>query len=86
MTSSPDKQARWIRRQMQLADNADLLAVTQITFTDLDISSYPIAPGSILPLFAYLGLVDVALEPKPALTEWQRAFARTLRTSPAGMH
>jgi hypothetical protein len=79
VSSSADKQARWIRRQMQLADRADLLAVTQITFTDLDLSSYPVPAESILPLFAHLGLVDVTLQAKPSLAEWQRAFSRTLR-------
>jgi hypothetical protein len=79
VVSSADRQARWIRRQMRLADQAELLAVTQITFTDLDLSAYPVPAGSILPLFAHLGLVDVALQPKPALAEWQRTFARPLR-------
>lgn len=79
VSSSPEKQARWIRRQMELADRAQLRAVTQITFTDLDLSSYPVPPESILPLFAYLGLVDVALQAKPALAEWQKAFSRGLR-------
>ncbi|MBR9988498.1 MAG: hypothetical protein KFH98_02025, partial [Gemmatimonadetes bacterium] len=77
--SSAEKQARWIRRQMQLADHAGLIAVTQITFTDLDLSTYPVPPNSILPLFAHLGLVDTDFRSKPALAEWQRAFSRTLR-------
>jgi hypothetical protein len=79
VTSSPDKQALWIKRQMELADRAALVAVTQITFTDLDLSTYPVPPGSILPLFAQLGLVDVDFHAKPALAEWDRAFARPLR-------
>jgi hypothetical protein len=79
VTSSPDKQARWIKRQMELADRASLLAVTQITFTDLDLSTYQAPPGSVLPLFAQLGLVDVSFNPKPALAEWDSAFSRPLR-------
>ena len=81
VTSSPELQARWIKRQMEIADSAALVAVTQITFTDLDLSSYPTPPGSILSLFGLLGLVDVNFNPKPALAEWDRAFARTLRTN-----
>ena len=81
VTSSPDKQARWIRRQMALADSGHLVAVTQISFTDLDVSSYPVPPGSILPLFAQLGLVDTTLRAKPALADWDRALGRT-RTAP----
>jgi hypothetical protein len=79
VTSSPDKQTRWIRRQMELADRAALVAVTQITFTDLDLTSFPVPPGSILPLFAHLGLVDTNLQPKPALAAWDNALARPLR-------
>jgi hypothetical protein len=79
VTSSPQQQALWIRRQMELADRASLVAVTQISFTDLDLSTYPVPSGSILPLFAQLGLVDVDFNPKPALAEWDRAFARPLR-------
>src|SRR4051812_28131417 len=73
VTSSTEKQARWIKRQMELADRATLVAVTQITFTDLDLSTYPVPSGSILPLFAQLGLVDVNFQAKPALAEWDRA-------------
>jgi hypothetical protein len=78
VTSTPERQARWIKREMELADSASLVAVTQITFADLDLSTYPVPPGSILPLFAQLGLVDADLRPKPALVEWDRAFARPL--------
>ena len=81
VTSSPELQALWIKRQMELADRAALVAVTQITFTDLDLSSYPAPPGSILSLFGQLGLVDVDFNPKPALTEWDRVFARRLRNN-----
>jgi hypothetical protein len=78
VTSSPERQALWIKRQMELADRAGLVAVTQITFTDLDLSTYPLPPGSILPLFAQLGLVDADFRAKPALAEWDRALARPL--------
>ena len=75
VASSPELQARWIRRQMQLADAAKLIGVFQITFTDLDLSSYPVPAGSILPLFAQLGLVDAAYRAKPALAVWDSVLA-----------
>ena len=78
VTSTPDKQARWIARQWQLADEARLSGVYQITFTDIDLTSYPVPLGSILPLFAHLGLVDTELTPKPALAVWDQAFQRSL--------
>lgn len=78
VTSTPDLQARYIRRQMQIADNARLVGVFQITFTDFDMASFPVPPGSILPLFAQLGLVDVNFRAKPALAVWDAVRARTL--------
>jgi hypothetical protein len=52
----------------------------QLTFTDLDLASFPPQPpGSILPLFAALGVVTADLAPRPALAVYDSAFARTLR-------
>ena len=75
VASSRDLQARYIRRQMQLADEAKLLGVFQITFTDLDLTSFPVPSGSILPLFAQLGLVDASYRAKPALAVWDSVLA-----------
>jgi hypothetical protein len=76
ITSTPDKQARYLRRQVQLLDQARAIAVFQLTFTDLDLTGVSLPPGSILPLFAALGVVDANLAPKPALAVWDSAFAR----------
>ena len=76
VTSSPDAQRRYVVRQMQVLDRARALAVFQLTFTDLELAAITLPPGSILPLFAHLGLVDVGLQPKPALAAWDDAFAR----------
>jgi hypothetical protein len=78
VSSTPLEQARWIDRQMRLLDEARALFVFQLTFTDLDLTGVPLPPGSILPLFAALGLVDANLVPKPALARWDAAFARPL--------
>ncbi len=75
VVSSPDVQARYIRRQMQLADAARLIGVFQITFTDLNVASFNLPPGSILPLFAQLGLVDTGYRAKPALAVWDSVRA-----------
>jgi hypothetical protein len=79
LASSPDEQRRYVARQMQLLDAARATAVFQLTFTDLDLIAHPPPPGSILPLFAHLGLVDIDLIPKPSLAPWDAAFARTRR-------
>jgi hypothetical protein len=75
IASSPDKQRRYIARQTQLLDQARAIGVFQITFTDLDLAAWPAPSGSLAP-FAYLGLVDIHLAAKPALSEWDRAFRR----------
>lgn len=78
VASSPDLQARYIRRQAQLADAARLLGIFQITFTDIDLTSFIVPAGSILPLFAQLGLVDIDYRPKPALAVWDSVRATPL--------
>jgi len=74
VVTTRQKQARYIRRQMRLLDEAAAVAVFQLTFTDLDPAFFP--PGTILPLFATLGLVNADLVAKPALAPWDSAFAR----------
>lgn len=73
--SSPAMQARYIRRHAELLDEAQAIAWFQLTFSDLDLSQWPIG---ITP-FAHLGLVDENLVAKPALAEWDAVFARRRR-------
>jgi hypothetical protein len=78
--TSPATQARWIHRHAELLDSARAVAVFQLSFADLALSLFPPQPsGSILPLFATLGLVDTVLAPKPSLAAWDSIFARPLR-------
>jgi len=77
IVSSEDEQRRYIVRHGKLLDQANAIAVFQLTFTDIDLSSFP--PNPILYLFATLGLVDVDLNPKPALAAWDAIFARSYR-------
>lgn len=73
--SSPQIQARYIHRQAELLDAARAVGLFQLTFTDLDLSGTPQPPGSILPLFAALGMVDAQLKPKAALAVWDSVYA-----------
>lgn len=75
-SSSPESQAQYIARQSELLDSASALGVFQLSFTDLDLGSFPKPLPAILPLFATLGLVDTNLKAKPALRAWDRTFAR----------
>jgi hypothetical protein len=79
VNSTPDLQARYIRRHAQILDAARAAAVFQITFSDLDLSASPPPPGSVLPLFAHLGLVDSALARKAALAVWDSILALDLK-------
>ena len=77
-TSSPAKQARDVRRMASLLDAAGAIGWYQLDFADLQLSAYPPQPaGSILPLFASLGLVDTTFTSKPALAPWDSVFQRT---------
>jgi hypothetical protein len=78
-SSSPEIQARYISRQSELLEAANAIGVFQLSFTDLDLGSFPKPVPVILPLFATLGLVDANLNPKPALATWDTVFARRLQ-------
>ncbi|HEY7026174.1 MAG TPA: hypothetical protein VH438_01075 [Gemmatimonadales bacterium] len=75
ITSTPAEQARYIARQAALLDKAGAAGLLQITFTDLAVSSFPPPTNTSLVPFAYNGLVDTVLAPKPALTTWDSVFA-----------
>lgn len=80
VTPPPDAQPRYLRRQAALLEAAGTRAIFQLTFSDLDVESFELPPGSILPLFAFLGLADTELAPKPALAVWDSLYA--LRRAP----
>jgi hypothetical protein len=71
-TTTPACQRRYIVRQAQLVDQVHMIGWYQLTFTDLDLAVWP---SGIAP-FAYNGLVDTNLQPKPALAPWDSLFAR----------
>lgn len=77
VVSSPAEQARYIRRQRAMLDAAHAIAVFQLEFADLDLTSFPPPIPPILPLFSSLGLVDADLVAKPSLAAWDSIHART---------
>jgi hypothetical protein len=79
ISSSPAKQARFLAKQAQLLDRAKAVAVFQLTFTDLDLPTFPADLRAGLAPFASLGIVGPKLESKPALATWDSVFARPLR-------
>jgi hypothetical protein len=77
-STSTEMQSRYISRQSLLLDEAKAIGVFQLSFTDLDLRTWPKPVPAILTLFMTLGLVDANLDPKPALKVWDEMFARRL--------
>jgi hypothetical protein len=76
-TTDRAMQKRYIERHEAILDKANAIGWFQITFTDLDLASLGLPPSATP--FAYLGLVDVDLQAKPALAAWDAAFDRPKR-------
>jgi hypothetical protein len=76
--SSPEEQAAYIRRHPAVLDEVKATAWFQLPFTDIDIGSVPPPVPDNLGYFIYLGMVDVNLTPKPALTAWDEIYGREL--------
>jgi hypothetical protein len=79
VASSPARQADYIRKQARMLDRVDAKGWVQLTFTDLDLPTFPSDVQQSLIPFASLGLVDADLQPKPALAVWDSLFTRPLR-------
>lgn len=79
VASSRALQADYIHRHAELLDQANAAGLFQITFTDLDLSTFPPPIDVNLAPFAHLGLVDSALGPKPALASWDSVYDRPYR-------
>ncbi len=76
--STPELQARYVERHAELLDRLGALAVVQLFFADLDLSTWQPAQMQSLPTFAYIGFADTDFKPKPALAAWDALHARPL--------
>jgi hypothetical protein len=76
--ASPGVQAAYIARHGRILNQARAAALFQITFTDFDLSAFPDSTATALFPFAHLGIVDSALNPKPALAVWDSLYALPL--------
>lgn len=77
--SSPELQASYIKHHQKLLDRVNATAYFQLVFTDIDVESLPEDVPEIIGFFAFLGLVDEELEPKPALQAWDELFELKLK-------
>jgi hypothetical protein len=78
VSSTPDKQARYIARHAGLLDSVRALGYFQLQFADMDLSTFPGPVPPLLPLFTSIGLVDPDFAAKPALAVWDGLFARAV--------
>jgi hypothetical protein len=77
--NSPEEQADYIERHDQLLQSVNATAVFQLLFTDIDITQWPPPIPENLPFFTSIGLMDTNFQAKPALTVWDKLFARKKR-------
>lgn len=78
ISGSVEAQQKYIARQSQLLDAAPSIAWFQLPFTDIDLTKIPTNVDPSIRYFAYLGLVDINLQPKLSLTTWDNIFQRKL--------
>ncbi|HTQ10441.1 MAG TPA: hypothetical protein VMI31_10245 [Fimbriimonadaceae bacterium] len=74
--SDQDKEARWLKRLFAILDDCHASFVGLLMYTDLDLPHIPELKGTIMPMFATMGLVDIDYKPKPAMAIWDEAFRR----------
>jgi hypothetical protein len=78
ITSSAEKQRDYINRHHELLNRVKAIGYFQLVFTDIDLEALPPEVNENIRFFSFLGLVDKALQPKPALAEWDRLFGLPL--------
>lgn len=74
INSSPEKQRDYISRHHTLLNTVQATGYFQLVFTDIDLGALPPEVNDNIRFFAFLGMVDKELEPKQALTEWDKLF------------
>lgn len=74
IVSSPEMQQDYVTHHSKLLDEAKATAVFQLLFTDLDEASFPPDIPENIYYFTSIGLVDINLKPKSALSVWDELF------------
>jgi hypothetical protein len=72
--STPEEQRQYIIRHHQLLSSVQALAVFQLAFTDIDVEVLPPDVPESIAYFAFIGLVNADLEPKPSLAAWDTYY------------
>ena len=67
-----------MKRLAAILDDCHAEFVGPLMYADLDLSTYPMFKGTIIPMYATMGMTDIDWKPKPALAEWDAVFKRPL--------
>ena len=80
LAATPQEQVEFFRRFEGFLDAVNARLWVMLTFADLDIPALGLPPdrAETLSNFAFMGIVDTAMQRKPAFTEWVRIFERPL--------
>ncbi|HCW07013.1 MAG TPA: hypothetical protein DGG95_06575, partial [Cytophagales bacterium] len=71
---TPALQKDYVSYQGKLLASVNAIAYFQLTFTDIDVAALPPTVPASIAYFAHLGMVDVNLQSKPALTAWDSLY------------
>jgi hypothetical protein len=74
ITSSNDEQVDYFYKQEKMLRAANATGWFSLTFTDIDLTAIPSGVDPSIQYFAYLGVVDKDLKPKPAFKVWKDIF------------
>jgi hypothetical protein len=78
ITSSTSKQSDYILKQAAMLNEAKAIGLFSLTFTDIDLAALSPGVDPTIQYFAYLGVVDKDLDPKPAFESWKKIFSYKL--------
>lgn len=77
-SATPQEQAAFFRRFEQLLDDVEAELWVMLFFADINVAAFGLPPEqeAVLANFAFMGIVDQTLAPKPAFAVWERIFSR----------
>lgn len=79
-TGTAEIQKEYISYQHQLLAHANAIGFFQLTFTDIDVAKLPPSVPPSIAYFAFLGMVDIHLDRKPAFDAWDQMFKKSLKS------
>ncbi|MFQ5723318.1 MAG: hypothetical protein ACE5G6_02410 [Terriglobia bacterium] len=83
-STTPQEQANFFDRFEQLLDGVQAELWVMLFFSDIDVAAFGFPPEreAVVSNFAFMGIVDLNLIPKPAFDVWERIFSRPHQPPP----